>query len=88
MDNEEREKLQKQTMENVRRLIPNYDEMGEMLRVRFVTEQIEQYNKGWSGAYKHLKDEIVKNIVSDGTISTNVDVNHLERIVRIIEETK
>ena len=88
MDNHEKEELQKETIENIRKLVPNYDQLMEMVKNRLVTGQIEQYNKGWEGATKHYKDQIIKGIVSDGVISTNVDVNHLERIVRIIEETK
>jgi hypothetical protein len=49
---------------------------------------VENYNKGWQGAMQHVKNEIIKGIVNDAVISTNVDVNHLERIVRIVEETK
>ena len=61
---------------------------AEQLRDIMVRASVEHYNKGWQGASKHLKDEIIKGIVNDGVISTNVDVNHLERIVRIIEETR
>jgi hypothetical protein len=61
---------------------------AEQLRDIIVRSSVENYTKGWQGAMKHLKDEIVKGIVNDGVISTNVDVDHLERIVRIIEETK
>jgi hypothetical protein len=88
MDNHEKEELQKETIENIRKLVPDYDRLMEMVKTRLVTGQIEQYNKGWEGASKHFKDEIIKGIVNDGVISTNVDVNHLERIVRIVEETK
>jgi hypothetical protein len=88
MDNTERNELQKETLENIKKLVPDYDRLMEVVKDRLVTGQIEQYNKGWQGASKHLKDEIIKGIVNDGVISTNVDVNHLERIVRIIEETK
>ena len=61
---------------------------AEQIREIIVRSSVENYTKGWQGAMKHLKDEIVKGIVNDGVISTNVDVDHLERIVRIIEETK
>jgi hypothetical protein len=61
---------------------------AEQLRDIMVRASVDHYNKGWQGASKHLKDEIIKGIVNDGVISTNVDVNHLERIVRIIEETR
>jgi hypothetical protein len=61
---------------------------AEQLRDIMVRASIDHYNKGWQGASKHLKDEIIKGIVNDGVISTNVDVNHLERIVKIIEETR
>ena len=61
---------------------------AEQLRDIMVRASVDHYNKGWQGASKHLKDEIIKGIVNDGVISTNVDVNHLERIVRIVEETK
>ena len=61
---------------------------AEQLRDIMVRASVDHYNKGWQGATKHLKDEIIKGIVNDGVISTNVDVNHLERIVRIIEETR
>jgi hypothetical protein len=61
---------------------------AEQLRDIMVRASVDHYNKGWQGATKHLKDEIIKGIVNDGVISTNLDVNHLERIVRIIEETK
>ena len=88
MDNTERNELQKETLENIKKLVPDYDRLMEMVKDRLVTGQIEQYNKGWQGAEKHFKDSIIKGIVNDGVISTNVDVNHLERIVRIIEETK
>ena len=60
----------------------------EQLKDLIVRSYVDNYNKGWQGADKHLKDAIIKGIVNDGVISTNVDVNHLERIVRIIEETK
>ena len=61
---------------------------AEQLRDIMVRASVDHYNKGWQGASKHLKDEIIKGIVNDGVISTNVDVDHLERIVRIVEETK
>ena len=61
---------------------------AEQLRDIIVRASVDHYNKGWQGASKHLKDEIIKGIVNDGVISTNVDVDHLERIVRIIEETR
>jgi type VI protein secretion system component VasK len=60
----------------------------EQLKDLIVRSYVENYTKGWDAAMKHLKDSIVKGIVNDGVISTNVDVDHLERIVRIIEETK
>jgi hypothetical protein len=88
MDKTERNELQKETLENIKKLVPDYDRLMEMVKDRLVTGQIEQYNKGWQGAEKHFKDSIIKGIVNDGVISTNVDVDHLERIVRIIEETK
>lgn len=61
---------------------------AEQLRDIMVRASVDHYNKGWQGASKHIKDEIIRGIVNDGVISTNVDVNHLERIVRIIEETR
>jgi hypothetical protein len=64
------------------------DRHAEQLRDIMVRTSVEHYNKGWQGAEKHFKDEIIKGIVNDAVISTNVDVNHLERIVRIVEETR
>jgi hypothetical protein len=64
------------------------DRHAEQLRDIMVRTSVEHYTKGWQGAEKHFKDEMIKGIVNDAVISTNVDVNHLERIVRIIEETK
>ena len=64
------------------------DRHAEQIRDIIVRSSVENYTKGWQGAEKHLKDQIIKGIVNDGVISTNVDVNHLERIVRIVEETK
>jgi hypothetical protein len=61
---------------------------AEQLRDIIVRTSLENYTQGWKGAEKHFKDAIIKGIVNDGVISTNVDVDHLERIVRIIEETK
>ena len=61
---------------------------AEQIRDIIVRSSVENYTKGWQGAEKHFKDEVIRGIVNDGVISTNVDVNHLERIVRIIEETK
>lgn len=61
---------------------------AEQLRDIITRTSVENYTQGWKGAEKHFKDVIVKGIVNDGVISTNVDVDHLERIVRIIEETK
>jgi hypothetical protein len=61
---------------------------AEQLRDIMVRTSVEHYTKGWQGAEKHFKDEMIKGIVNDAVISTNVDVNHLERIVRIIEETR
>jgi hypothetical protein len=61
---------------------------AEQLRDIMVRASVDHYNKGWQGASQHLKDSIIKGIVNDGVISTNVDVNHLERIVKIIEETR
>jgi hypothetical protein len=61
---------------------------AEQIRDIIVRSSVENYTKGWQGAEKHLKDSIIKAVVNDGVISTNVDVDHLERIVRIIEETK
>jgi hypothetical protein len=64
------------------------DRHAEQLRDMIVRTNVENYTQGWQGAEKHFKDSIIKGIVNDGVISTNVDVDHLERIVRIIEETK
>jgi hypothetical protein len=61
---------------------------AEQIRDIIVRSSVENYTKGWTGAEKHFKNEIIAAVVNDGVISTNVDVNHLERIVRIIEETK
>jgi hypothetical protein len=61
---------------------------AEQLRDIMVRASVDQYNKGWQGASQHIKDAIIKAVVNDGVISTNVDVDHLERIVRIVEETK
>jgi hypothetical protein len=61
---------------------------AEQLRDIIIRSSVENYTKGWQGAEKHFKDQIVKGIVNDAVISTNVDVDHLERIVRIIEEIK
>jgi hypothetical protein len=60
----------------------------EQLKDLIARSYVENYKKGWQGATTHLKNEMIKGIVNDGVISTNVDVDHLERIVRIIEETK
>jgi hypothetical protein len=64
------------------------DRHAEQLRDIMVRTSVEHYTKGWQGAEKHFKDEIIKGIVNDAVISTNVDVNHLERIVRIVEESR
>lgn len=64
------------------------DRHAEQLRDIMVRTSVEHYTQGWKGSEKHFKDEIIKAVVNDGVISTNVDVDHLERIVRIIEETK
>ena len=64
------------------------DRHAEQLKDIMVRASVDQYNKGWQGASTHLKDEIIKGIVNDAVISTNVDVNHLERIVKIVEETR
>ena len=61
---------------------------AEQIRDIIVRSSVENYTKGWTGAEKHFKDAIIKAVVNDGVISTNVDVDHLERIVRIIEETR
>jgi hypothetical protein len=61
---------------------------AEQLRDIMVRASVDQYNKGWQGASQHLKDSIIKGIVNDAVISTNVDVDHLERIVRIVEEIR
>jgi hypothetical protein len=61
---------------------------AEQIRDIIVRSSVENYTKGWQGAEKHFKDSIVKGIVNDGVINTNLDVDYLERIVRIIEETK
>jgi hypothetical protein len=88
MDKEERDRLSEQALENIKKLVPNYESLMDNFKTMLVTREMEQYNKGWAGAMKHYKDQIVRDIVNDGVISTNVDVNHLERIVRIIEESK
>jgi hypothetical protein len=64
------------------------DRHAEQIRDIIVRSSVENYTKGWQGAEKHFKNEIIAAVVNDAVISTNVDVNHLERIVRIIEETK
>jgi hypothetical protein len=88
MDNEEREKLSQETLENMRKLVPNYEALMDNFKTMLVTREIEQYNKGWHGAMKHYKEQIIKDLLSDGVLSTNVDVNHLERIVQVIEGAK
>ena len=60
----------------------------EQLKDIMVRTSVETYTQGWKGSEKHFKDSIIKAVVNDGVISTNVDVDHLERIVRIIEETR
>jgi hypothetical protein len=64
------------------------DRHAEQLKDIMVRASVDQYNKGWQGASQHIKDSIIKGIVNDAVISTNVDVDHLERIVRIVEETR
>jgi len=88
MDNSERERLSKETLDNIKRLVPNQEALMQDLMHRLQLREMEEYNRGWHGASKHFKDTIIASIVNDGVISTNVDVDHLERIVRIIEGTK
>ena len=64
------------------------DRHAEQLKDIMVRTTVQNYTEGWQAAEKHFKDSMIKGIVNDGVISTNVDVDHLERIVRIIEETK
>jgi hypothetical protein len=64
------------------------DRHAEQLKDIMVRASVDQYNKGWQSASQHIKDAIIKGIVNDAVISTNVDVDHLERIVRIVEETR
>ena len=64
------------------------DRHAEQLRDMILRGNVQNYNQGWQGAERHFKNEVIKGIVNDGVISTNVDVDHLERIVRIIEETR
>jgi hypothetical protein len=64
------------------------DRHAEQLKDMILRGNVQNYTQGWQAAERHLKNEVIKGIVNDGVISTNVDVDHLERIVRIIEETK
>ena len=88
MDNAERKRLSEETLNNIKKLVPNQQALMQDLMHRLQLREMEEYNRGWHGAIKHLKDEIIKGIVNDAVISTNVDVNHLERIVRIVEESR
>jgi predicted transcriptional regulator YheO len=88
MDNDEREKLSQETLENMKKLVPNYESLMDNFKTMLVTREMEQYNKGWASAMKHYKDQIIKDLLNDGVLSTNVDVNHLERIVQVIEGAK
>lgn len=60
------------------------DKMMQLMKQMY----FETYNTGWKAAVEHYKKQLLKNILSDGVISTNVDVDHLERIVKILEETE
>ena len=68
-------------------MILNPESHEEQIKRIIANSAVESYTKGWQGAETHFKDSIIKGIVNDAVLSTNVDVNHLERIVRIIEET-
>jgi hypothetical protein len=69
-------------------MITNLESHEEQIKRIIASSAVESYTKGWQGAEAHFKDSIIKGIVNDAVISTNVDVDHLERIVRIIEDTK
>lgn len=60
------------------------DEKEELLKRMY----FDIYNDGWKAAIEHTRKQLIKDILSDGVISMNVDTDHLERIVRIIDEVK
>lgn len=45
------------------------------------------YEKGSADMAEHLREMIIANLIMDGVISTTVDVDILERVVEIVENT-
>lgn len=45
------------------------------------------YRQGSIEAITELRQHIIENVVADAVISTNVDVNTLERVVKIVDES-
>ena len=45
------------------------------------------YAKGSREMSQFLREMIIKNLIADAVISTNLDVEMLERVVKIIEES-
>lgn len=45
------------------------------------------YRSGSREARDKLRQEIIQNVIADAVISTNADVDTLERIVKIVDES-
>lgn len=45
------------------------------------------YRTGSQEVSDKLRQEIIQNVIADAVISTNADVDTLERIVKIVEES-
>jgi hypothetical protein len=45
------------------------------------------YQEGSSATDKMLRELVIQNLMTDGVLSTNLDVELLERVVEIVEES-
>jgi hypothetical protein len=45
------------------------------------------YQEGSNATDKMLRELVIQNLMADGVLSTNLDVELLERVVEIVEES-
>ena len=64
----------------------NEMELQEVMNILKPDDRV--YVNAWNQGADHVRQQVVKNLMIDSLVTTNVDVYILERIVNIIEHTR
>ena len=63
--------------------------MDELQAKQLLLERLnERYVKGWKAGSEHLRNQIIRNLLSDSLLISNVDTMVIERMVAIVETAK